>query len=62
MPIGLVLITETITKKLLKHQMFEKSTSRYCFIFGTNYLRMDQVEFFKGCLPQILLGPFLDTL
>ena len=23
---------------------------------------MDQVKFFKGCLPQILLGPFLNTL
>ena len=23
---------------------------------------MDQVEFFKGCLPQILLGPLLNTL
>ena len=23
---------------------------------------MDQVKFFKGCLPQILLDPFLNTL
>ena len=23
---------------------------------------MDQVKFFKACLPQILLGPFLNTL
>ena len=23
---------------------------------------MNQVKFFKGCLPQILLGPFLNTL
>ena len=23
---------------------------------------MDQVKFFKSCLPQILLGPFLNTL
>ena len=23
---------------------------------------MDQVKFFKGCPPQILLGPFLNTL
>ena len=22
---------------------------------------MDQVKIFKGCLPQILLGPFLNT-
>ena len=26
------------------------------------YSRMDQVKFFKGCLPQFLLGPFLNTL
>ena len=37
--------------------------------FGSRYLRIDQVKFvegrpyhFKGCLPQILLGPFLNTL
>ena len=24
--------------------------------------RIDQVKFFKGCLPQILLDPFLNTL
>ena len=29
---------------------------------GTGYSRMDQVKFFKDCLPQILLGPFLNTL
>ena len=27
----------------------------------TNYSRMDQVQFFKGCLPQILVGLFLNT-
>ena len=32
------------------------------FINGTKYSRMDQVKSFKGCLPQILLGPFLNTL
>ena len=31
-------------------------------LYGSRYLRMDQVTFFKGCLPQILLGPFLNTL
>ena len=42
--------------------------------YGSRYSRMDQVKFmedlgrpyyfkfFKGCLPQILLGPFLNTL
>ena len=28
----------------------------------SRYSKMDQVKFFKDCLPQILLGPFLDTL
>ena len=28
---------------------------------GTKYSRMDQVKFFKGCFPQFLLGPFLNT-
>ena len=35
---------------------------RYYFLFETKYSRMDQVSFFyKGCLQQILLGPFLNT-
>ena len=29
--------------------------------YGIKYSRMDQVKFFKDCLPQILLGPFLNT-
>ena len=29
--------------------------------YGTKYSRMDQVNFFQGCLPQILRGPFLTT-
>ena len=31
-------------------------------IIESKYSKMDQVKFFKGCLPQILLGPFLKTL
>ena len=31
-------------------------------LFETKHSRMDQVKFFKGCLPQILLVPFLNTL
>ena len=36
-------------------------------LFGKKYSRVDQVKFvvdsfFKGCLPQILLGPFLNAL
>ena len=31
-------------------------------IYGTVYLRMDQIKYFKGCLPQILLAPFFNTL
>ena len=30
--------------------------------YGAKYSRMKQVKFFKGCLPQILLGLFLNTL
>ena len=30
--------------------------------YGSRYSRMDRVKFFKGCLPQILVGPFLNTL
>ena len=29
---------------------------------GIKYSRVDQVKFFKGCLPQILLGPLLNNL
>ena len=32
------------------------------WIYGTKYFRMDQVKVFKGSLPEILLGPFLNTL
>ena len=31
-------------------------------LFGSSYSRMDQVEFFKGYLQQILLGLFSNTL
>ena len=30
--------------------------------YESKYSRMEQVKFFKGCLPQVLLGPFLNTL
>ena len=30
--------------------------------YGSSYSRLYQVKFFKGRLPQILLGPFLNTL
>ena len=30
--------------------------------YRSRYSRMDQVKFFKGCLSQVLLGPFLNTL
>ena len=33
-----------------------------CETNGTKYSRMDQVKFFKSCLLQILIGPFLNTL
>ena len=30
--------------------------------YGSRYSKMDQVKFFKGCLPQIFFGSFLNTL
>ena len=33
----------------------------YSTINGSRYSRMDQVKIFKGYLPQILHGPFLNT-
>ena len=30
--------------------------------YGTKYSRVDQVKFFKDCLPKILLGPLLNTV
>ena len=38
------------------------SGKRYNPIYGTKYSRMDGGKFFKGCIPQILLGLFLNTL
>ena len=40
----------------------ERKNSLSPGLFETKYSRMDQVKFFKGCLPQILLVPFLNTL
>ena len=37
-------------------------TSGKSLINGTKYSTMDQVNFFKSCLPQILLRPVLNTL
>ena len=31
-------------------------------LFETKHSRMDQVKFFKGCLPRIFLVPFFNTL
>ena len=45
-------------KKLLK----EMRNHDAVIPFGTKYSRMEQVKFFKDCLPHILLGPFLNTL
>ena len=52
--------------------MSKKKLIHYClfYLYGTKYLKMDQVEFvvkhhfkfFKGSRPQILLGSFLNTL
>ena len=51
-----------------RHEKFtELYNSRNCILGLINYKlvkisRMDQVKFFKGCLSQILLGLFLNSL
>ena len=37
------------------------STNQLVF-YGTKYSKMDTLKFFKGCLPLVSLGPFLNTL
>ena len=37
-------------------QFWNKTIWREC-IYGSRYSRRDQVKLFKGCLPEILLGP-----
>ena len=44
-----------------------RQTSGKCYLFcvvvsGSSYSRMAQLKFVGDCLPQILLGPFLNTL
>ena len=41
---------------------FDRTVGKTVTLNGTNYSRVDQVKFFKGCLPQISLGPFLNIL
>ena len=47
-------------------QRNQKSSSVFIIeflqFFGTKYSRMNQVKLYKGCLPQTLPGPFLNTL
>ena len=52
------------TNKSLQYDWLGKKHSgkRYNPIYGTKYSRMDGGKCFKGCLPQILLGLFLNTL
>ena len=47
----------------------KKIKGAYCFLlikqmetYETKYSRMEQVKISKGCRPQILLDPFLNTL
>ena len=47
---------------MIKNVITSKKDSVDGRITGTKYSRMDQVKFFTGCLSQILLGPFLNTL
>ena len=51
-------------KNSIFNVLFQLPTSKFCSYrsFGTKYSRIDQVNFFKGCLPRISLGPFRNTL
>ena len=46
-----------VIKKLIWNNLLRK-----VLYYGAKYSRMDQVKFFKGCFPQILIGLFLNTL
>ena len=54
---------KAIGKYLQRSSLFlNLSFKDFNITYETKYSRMDQVKFFKGCLLQILLGPFLNTL
>ena len=42
----------------MKLEIWYKITKAYVIL----YSKMDQIKFFKGCLPHILLGQFLNAL
>ena len=46
---------------LVGHVVQIQKEMRHIFINVPRYSRMDQVKFFKSCLPQILLCPILNT-
>ena len=46
---------------LVEHVVQIQKEMRHIFINVPRYSRMDQVKFFKSCLPQILLRPILNT-
>ena len=55
------------SESLVRYTTISRSVGKYCHLNRiantsneTKYLRMDQVKFV--CLPQVLLGPFLDSL
>ena len=53
----------TFPKKYIFYSQLRTRTYVYHRVRNeTKYSRMGQVKFFKGCLSQILLGPFLNTL
>ena len=53
---------QCFTRDLMNELQFPFSANNWCWwLFGSRYLRM-HLEILKDCLPQILLGPFLNTL
>ena len=58
---------EVVWNEVMFSERKSWKSKEVCWLFGdglfrTKYSRNGQVKFFKGRLPQILLGPFLNTL
>ena len=51
---------KTVVRLSITNKQKEKKEERW--VIWAKYSRMDQVKCFKGCLPQILPGPFVNTL
>ena len=58
-PKNLILI---LIEKYEWDKVFKNGSSKICERQPLKNWKADFYQFFKGCLPQILLGPFLNTV